>query len=235
MKRTMLIGLVMIFFVVVLVGMLLAQGPVKVDTTKKVVPPAETSKAPPKPDTTKALVKPQSKPDTTKVLAKPQVFKYVGAVACKGCHNFPAKGEQFNKWAGSKHATAYKTLASEASKALATKMSIADPQKSDKCLPCHITAYGIADSLKGPKYLMDEGVTCEACHGPGEKYKTMTIMKDKFQAMKNGLIEPTKEVCVTCHNQKSPTYKAFKFEEFKKIIDHSYPKKEETKPTGATK
>jgi hypothetical protein len=235
MKRTMLIGLVMIFFLVALVGALVAQKPVKVDTTKKVVPPAETPKAPSKPDTTKALVKPPSKPDTTKVLPRPQVYKYMGAVTCKRCHNFPTKGEQFNKWAGSKHATAYKTLSSEASKALAMKMSVSDPQKSNKCLPCHITAYGVADSLKGPKYLIDEGVTCEACHGPGEKYWAMNIMKDKALAMKNGLIDPTKELCISCHNQKSPTYKEFKFEEFKKLIDHSYLKKEEIKPSGTTK
>lgn len=219
MRRFILMGLLLTFFLFVGVGTILAQEPVKVDTTKKVAPPAETPKAP-------------SKPDTTKALAKPQVYKYVGAMACKGCHNLPTKGKQFDKWAASKHAIAYKTLASEASKALAKKMNIADSLKSDKCLPCHITGYGVADSLKGAKYLIDEGVTCEACHGPGEKYKTMNIMKDKALAMKNGLIEPTKEVCVTCHNQKSPTYKEFKFEEFKKLIDHSYPKKEETKPTG---
>jgi hypothetical protein len=235
MKRFILMGLLLTFFLFVGVGTILAQDPAKVDTTKKVEPPAETPKAPSKPDTTKALVKPPSKPDTTKALAKPQVYKYVGAMACKGCHNLPTKGKQFDKWAASKHAIAYKTLASEASKALATKMDIADSQKSDKCLPCHITGYGVADSLKGAKYLIDEGVTCEACHGPGEKYKTMNIMKDKALAMKNGLIEPTKELCITCHNKQSPTYKEFKFEEAVKAIDHSYPKKQETKPTGTTK
>ena len=222
MKKSFVIGVVVTFCVLLIVGTMLAQEPTKIDTGKKVSPSAETPKV-------------VSKPDTAKVLAKAQVFKYMGATSCKGCHNLPAKGKQFDKWAAGKHASAYKTLTSEESKALAKKMSIADPQKSDKCLPCHITAYGVADSLKGAKYLMDEGVTCEACHGPGEKYKTMTIMKDKALAMKNGLIDPNKELCITCHNQKSPTYKEFKVEEFKKIIDHSYPKKEETKPTGATK
>ncbi len=129
----------------------------------------------------------------------------------------------------SKHAKAYETLATDSSKAIATGMKIKDAQKSEKCLVCHVTGYGVADSLLGAKYSAEEGVTCEACHGPGEKYKPMKIMKDKELALKNGLIEPTEEVCVTCHNKKSPTYKEFKYAEAAKVIDHSYPPPPEEK------
>ena len=39
-----------------------------------------------------------------------------------------------------------------------------------------------------------------------------------------GLLKPTKELCVTCHNKKSPTYKEFVYEEAVKKIAHPLPK-----------
>jgi len=170
----------------------------------------------------------EAKEDTAKVAAKP-VFGYVGATVCKPCHNLPKTGKQYDIWASRKHAQAYLTLANEQSKKLAAEMKIKDAQKSEKCLKCHVTGYGVADSLLGAKYSVEEGVTCEACHGPGEKYKSMKIMKDKELALKNGLIVPTEELCVSCHNKESPTYKPFKFAEAVKAIDHSYPPPPEEK------
>jgi len=169
--------------------------------------------------------KEEAKKDTVKA-APEAVFKYMGATSCKGCHNLPKRGEQYDAWMSKPHAHAYTTLANEQSKKIAKDMKIADAQKSDKCLKCHITAFGVPDSLLGEKYSVEEGVTCEACHGPGEKYKSMKMMKDKELALKNGLIEPTEEVCVTCHNEESPTYRPFKYAEKVKVIDHSYPEVE---------
>ena len=37
-------------------------------------------------------------------------FKYIGAAKCKMCHNKADKGEQYNKWASSKHAKAMESL-----------------------------------------------------------------------------------------------------------------------------
>jgi hypothetical protein len=41
--------------------------------------------------------------------------------------------------------------------------------------------------------------------------------------MKNGLILPTEEVCKTCHNEESPTYRPFNYEEKVKVIAHPDP------------
>ncbi|MDP2960047.1 MAG: multiheme c-type cytochrome, partial [candidate division Zixibacteria bacterium] len=100
-----------------------------------------------------------TKEDTTKapVSAKP---KYVGSLVCKPCHNFEKKGKQYDKWAASKHAMAYKTLANEASKKIAKGRKIDDPQKSEKCLKCHLTGYTAKAEEKGPKYDLNEGVSC---------------------------------------------------------------------------
>lgn len=223
MKKVVFVWFLIGLFAIFVFGMALAskeetktKATIKVvtDTTKAEVKEAKTTA------TKKALV------DTTK--AEVPVFKYIGIKKCKACHNLPRTGKLFDKWLKGPHAKAYATLATEESIKLAKELKIKDPQKSKECLVCHITAYGIPDSLKGEKYSVEEGVTCEACHGPGEKYWTMKIMKNKKLAMENGLIEPTEELCITCHNEKSPTYKEFKYKDATKAIDHTYPRKEKS-------
>jgi hypothetical protein len=44
------------------------------------------------------------------------------------------------------------------------------------------------------------GVQCEACHGPGNDYKSIAVMKDKAASLAAGLIVPTKETCLQCHS-----------------------------------
>ena len=163
-----------------------------------------------------------SKPDTTKAAA-PAKAKYMGALACKMCHNMKTGGEQYNIWAASRHAMAYKDLASDQAKEIAKTKGIEDAQKSDKCLKCHITGFGATAEEKGSKYDITEGVSCEACHGAGEKY--MKTMKDRKLAMENGMIMPGEKECKACHNPESPTYKEFKFADAFKMIAHPVPKK----------
>ena len=152
-----------------------------------------------------------------------QQFKYIGAAKCKMCHNKPTKGEQYNKWKSAAHSKAYASLASEKSMAYAKEHGIADPQKDEKCLSCHSTAAAIDPSLNaGIK--VEEGVSCESCHGPGSVYKNMAIMKSREKSMENGLILPTKEVCVKCHKKEgNPFYKPFNFEEAYAKIAHPDP------------
>jgi nitrate/TMAO reductase-like tetraheme cytochrome c subunit len=157
-------------------------------------------------------------------------FKYIGTFRCKLCHNAPAKGKVYDWWAGEKHSKAYATLANEQSKNIAKGMGIADAQKSEKCLVCHVTGYNAPPEQKDVKYSMEEGITCEACHGPGEAYQAIKYMKDPALGMKEaGLIKPTNEVCIACHNKKSPTYKEFKFEVAVKQIKHGPPPAAPTK------
>jgi hypothetical protein len=165
-----------------------------------------------------------SKGDTAKAAA-PAKLKYMGALSCKMCHNLKTSGEQYNIWTASKHAMAYKDLASEKSKEIAKAKGIEDAQKSDKCLKCHITGFGATAEEKGPKYDIAEGITCEGCHGPGEKYMPMNVMKDPKLSKEKGLIMPGEKECKACHNPDSPTYKEFKFADAFKVIAHPNPKK----------
>lgn len=128
-------------------------------------------------------------------------YTYVGVTKCKMCHKGAKKGEVFEKWENSPHAKALETLKAKGE------------DKNPKCLECHVTDVKTAAT---------EGVGCEGCHGPGSAYKSMSIMKDKQKAIANGLVIPNEATCKKCHNEKSPTFKGFNFDEYFKKIDHRY-------------
>jgi len=141
-------------------------------------------------------------------------YTYVGINGCKMCHKGASKGEVFEKWEKTPHAKAFETLKAK------------KEEKNPKCLECHVTGFGSTGYKVGDANAAKfEGVQCEACHGPGSAYKSLSIMKDKKQSMANGLIEPNEALCKKCHNPKSPTFKGFKFAEAVKKIDHNYRKK----------
>jgi hypothetical protein len=153
---------------------------------------------------------------------------FTGAAKCKTCHNKPADGAQYDQWMATKHAKAFATLASEQSKAIAKEKGIADPQTADACLKCHVTGHGAAPALLGEKYAKTEGVSCETCHGAGQAYFPMKVMKEvaagTITAASVGLItKPTKDMCVKCHNAESPTFKAFNYDEAIKKVAHPKP------------
>jgi hypothetical protein len=155
--------------------------------------------------------------------ADAQEHKYVGAKGCKVCHIAPARGAQFKQWEESKHAKAYQTLAGEEAKKIAAEKGIANPQEAAECLKCHVTGHGADPSLFTETYAKDDGVGCESCHGAGNDYKNIQIMKDVEKAKANGLIIPDKETCVKCHNEESPTFKSFNFDEMWPKIQHPIP------------
>lgn len=140
-----------------------------------------------------------------------QDAKYIGAAKCKMCHNKAEKGEQYNKWANSKH-----------SKAMASLKG--DEAKNPKCLKCHSTAASVDQGLIA-SITVEEGVSCESCHGPGSLYKVATTMKDMKLAMSKGMIMPEEKVCKKCHNEGSPNYKGFNYKEYAAKIAHGDPTK----------
>ena len=149
---------------------------------------------------------------------------YVGVARCRKCHKKEKRGNQYGKWLEAPHSRAYKNLASDSAKAVAARVGLKeDPQKSKECLICHVTAFGVEASRFDSAFRMEDGIQCEACHGPGKDYKKKTIMKDHDKAVANGLIIPDENVCKNCHNQDSPTYREFFFEERWKKIAHPFP------------
>lgn len=143
---------------------------------------------------------------------------YVGIKSCAMCHKKADGGDQFGKWSASPHAAAYANLAKDEAKAAATKLGIADPQKSGKCLKCHATAYNLTEELQvkaeeggTAKIVVADGVTCESCHGAGKNYKAKTVMADRAQSIANGMVYPATKNCQRCHNDQSPSWKADRY------------------------
>jgi len=162
---------------------------------------------------------------TVPAFAADPAHNFVGAEKCKMCHNSPAKGAQFTKWSESAHSKAFAALASDEAKKIATAKGIADPQKAAECLRCHIAGAGVSAAKLTEKYKVEDGVSCEACHGPGGDYWKMDVMKDMAKATAAGLVLPDEKTCTGCHNADSPTFKGFDFKTAVAKIAHPNPAK----------
>jgi|WetSurMetagenome_2_1015567.scaffolds.fasta_scaffold120251_2 hypothetical protein len=150
--------------------------------------------------------------------------KYIGVKTCSMCHKSDAKGNQFKVWSESKHAKAFATLASDAAAKIAKEKGLKKPaSESSECLGCHVVT---ADAKMLDKtFDVKEGVQCEICHGAGSNYKAMGVMKEKAKAIAAGMTEYKDEAaiekqCKTCHNDKSPTFKEFKFKAMWDKVKH---------------
>ncbi|MBC8425426.1 cytochrome C554 [bacterium] len=137
----------------------------------------------------------------------------IGVPKCKMCHKAKT-GDQFKIWSESKHAGAFETLKSEAALAIATEKELGNPWEEPACLKCHTTQAFLGAELDAKtKYVDEEGVGCESCHGAGSAYKSKKVMSDHDAAVAAGLTVGGEETCLKCHNEDSPTFKAFDFEE----------------------
>ena len=156
--------------------------------------------------------------------------KYVGTKMCGMCHKSDKQGKQLDIWQKSKHAEAFKTLTTPKAIELAKAKGLkTPPSESPECLECHTIGKTVDASLFEKGFDIKEGVQCESCHGAGSQYKTITLMKDKAKAVAAGLQiykddAEIQKFCKTCHNEKSPAYKEFKFAEYWAKIKHAVPK-----------
>ncbi|MBC8230998.1 beta-propeller fold lactonase family protein [bacterium] len=125
--------------------------------------------------------------------------KYVGNQVCQSCHP-----EAYRIWVASKHARSYVMLGTMMAMNMGEEGEIqaSSPRKSAKCLTCHATAATIPKEYRVPGFHIEEGVKCEACHGPGEKYIAEEIMRDRELAMAAGLLMPNEKDCLKCHEPK---------------------------------
>ena len=149
---------------------------------------------------------------------------FIGASKCAICHKKPEQGEQFVLWQKSMHAKAFETLGTPEAKATAAKLGIDDPQTSGKCLKCHSTAYGFSEAKISDAIPVEEGVSCESCHGPGKDYMKKSVMEDREAAIEAGLVIPNESTCQKCHNQENPNFKPFDYNERWEKIKHPIPK-----------
>lgn len=151
-----------------------------------------------------------------------QENKFIGVKVCSACH----KGEKgkmiYDKWLKTKHAEAYKTLENEKSKEIAKKKGLKKPPtESEECLKCHATGYFEKDQRLASNK-KEDGVTCEACHGPGSSYKTGHGKDKKDEGIKKGLVlgKGDEKICKICHNPESPTFAGFNYKKDWEKVKH---------------
>lgn len=154
--------------------------------------------------------------------------KFIGTKMCAPCHRTEKQGKQMDVWQKSAHASAYKTLTTPRAAEVAKQkgLTVAATESAD-CLSCHAPEAGAKNVEKS--FNAQDGVQCESCHGAGSGYKNMNIMKDKAKAVAAGMTEfkttaAIEAQCKTCHNEKSPTFKGFNFDEYWNKIKHPVPK-----------
>lgn len=129
---------------------------------------------------------------------------YVGSKVCASCHDGPGMGHQYSKWLLSKHAQAYAALSKPESWEIAKISGLREaPWEAAICLGCHSTAFNADErEVDRETFRREDGLQCEACHGPGSEYATEAVMRDRKAAMMAGLRMPTKDDCLVCHLEK---------------------------------
>jgi hypothetical protein len=118
---------------------------------------------------------------------------YVWDEACKDCHS-----DIYEAWARTKHKTALNRLSTT--------------EREQPCAACHLT--GSATPIVADGKVLNTGVQCEGCHGPG---------KDHAESAKAGTPSkfaktPGESTCVACHNEKSPHFNGFFFSAMKGFV-----------------
>jgi hypothetical protein len=113
---------------------------------------------------------------------------------------------EYLTWQGrDKHARAYSVLLNSASREIARKLGMSiPPHESDMCLDCH--AHNVAPARRGEKFVLADGVTCEACHGPAQRWIQSHVEPDATYSKdrSRGLYPTPNDVdrarlCLSCH------------------------------------
>lgn len=144
----------------------------------------------------------------------PQGNKHLGVGSCDSnvCHGKLAAQTDRNValneariWSREDdHHKAFTALSDPLSQRIAAKLGLADPTSAKICLDCHTD--NVPAALRGPKFQVREGVSCEACHGGAEQWiKTHTQKSEPHSAnVAHGMYrteDPLKraELCLSCH------------------------------------
>jgi hypothetical protein len=136
-----------------------------------------------------------------------------GATSCTnaGCHGEQSATasknvdqNEFDIWSRGPHSKSYQVLLTSQATRIARNMGLGLPTEASLCLDCH--AANAPTSQHGEFFNIQEGVTCESCHGgSGQWLEThSTGDADRAQLAAQGMIltdDPIRraEMCLDCH------------------------------------
>lgn len=153
---------------------------------------------------------------TIPALASPEnAAAYMGTGSCSSsnCHGSAQPRtatnvlqNEFVTWQRhDQHAKAWTTLTSADSKIIGQHLGIEAPQKDPLCLRCHAT-FAAVDGRQGNTFTIEDGVSCETCHGAAEKFLGPHAARDATHQsnIENGMhdlvaLQPRAELCMSCH------------------------------------
>jgi len=140
--------------------------------------------------------------------------KSMGVVTCASalCHGSVEPFKESNvlqteyvTWSRvDKHARAYKVLFNERSARIAKNLGLGNAYAEKICLDCH--THNIATARRGARFQLDDGVSCEACHGPSERWLSKHAEEGATHAgNRDAGLYPTDDpverarLCLSCH------------------------------------
>ena len=162
----------------------------------------------------------------TVTAARTETPRYVGSHTCMTCHSGPTEGQQDILWMRGRHAHAYWNLAADWALFLAKLrphyQDLESPVSDQRCLLCHVTGAQEPDAFFADTFRPSEGVSCEACHGPGSEYIEAEIMADHDAFLAAGGRIPDENTCRSCHRNSE----RFSWAEWAPKIAHPRPQEE---------
>ncbi|KRB85831.1 hypothetical protein ASE00_03440 [Sphingomonas sp. Root710] len=143
-------------------------------------------------------------------------FSHVGVASCSGstCHGRSeptgkvVRQDEILQWQNASsrtgaHSRAFAVLASPRGQAIAAKLGIGPATSAGECLGCHADP---AYAGKGPRWHVEDGVGCEACHGGAQQWLTSHYAVGQTHAanVARGLYpldqpRARAEKCLDCH------------------------------------
>ncbi len=104
-----------------------------------------------------------------------------------------------------KHTRATAVLNNERSARIAHNLGLKEPaSQAAICLDCH--AHNVPEQLRGERFVMSDGIACEACHGPAERWVRTHVVAGANHAdnIAHGLYPVDQPIararlCLSCH------------------------------------
>lgn len=148
-------------------------------------------------------------------VARAEQHKYMGAGSCSSsnCHGGTSPRNSSNvlqneyvSWTKHDlHSKAWSILTTQDSKKIGKHLGMDAPEREPLCLKCHAT-YVESKAYQGERYQLEDGVTCESCHGAAEKWLSAHAESDSAHSENVSLglldlvpLENRAKLCLSCH------------------------------------